>query len=584
MESGKTVSHYTLDRRLGAGGMGEVWLAQDTRLDRKVAIKFLSPLLGSNSEAQERFLREAKATAQLDHPNVVPIHDFGDDNGSTFIVMAYLEGESLRQVLDRVGAHIPLLDILRWGKETARGLAEAHRAGITHRDIKPDNILLNRKREARIADFGLARVAAATQLTQTGAGMGTLRYVSPEQAAGRNVDHRTDLFSLGATLYELLVGHPPFRGDDPAAILYAVAHSTPEPLGQFRKDFPEPLVALVEALLEKDPIHRPQSADVVATALERMEESVSRGETVAPLELVIPPADLTVPIPGPEPTAGGIPTWVKAVVAFAIIAAGVWGVSQFLGGEGENEGQTTARQTPPDPSRLVAMFPFAYTGPQENAHHAASLASMLGFVLQGTGTFELVPSDTLLGFVDRQGLDITQTSVPGEVAAAMDANRYLTGELVAAGGGFQIMATLHDGESNVLLDVTERSNSVEDLQAAMDRLGLTLLEELLDGPTDELRRVAVQSAGSLPALKAYLKGEALYRGSFYKNSLNKEALSEFQAAVAEDSTFAIAHFRITTIAAWEELPALILPSAQAAFRHRRSLPPQHPATGRGKTR
>jgi len=241
MKAGQTVTHYKLQKRLGAGGMGEVWLADDTRLERPVAIKFISPMLGSDREAQQRFLREARAAAKLrNHPNVVPVYELGEAEGSTFIVMDYVEGESLREVIEREGKGIPLLDCLRWAKETADGLTAAHAEGITHRDIKPDNVLLDSRRQIRIADFGLARLATSTQLTQTGAGMGTLKYMSPEQATGKNIDHRTDLFSLGATLYELLAGTPAFRGDDPPALIYAVAHSEPEPLGEYRDDLPPP--------------------------------------------------------------------------------------------------------------------------------------------------------------------------------------------------------------------------------------------------------------------------------------------------------------------------------------------------------
>jgi serine/threonine protein kinase len=269
---GKTVGHYSVLEELGRGGMGEVYLAEDTRLERKVALKFL-PYFASQDETEKaRFIQEAKAAARLSHANIAQVHEIGEEEGRLYIVMEYVSGGSLRDVLDEAkGRPLPLEKVLAWAQQTAEGLAEAHNHRIVHRDIKPDNLMLNQKGQIKITDFGLARLETTTRLTVSGAQLGTVNYMSPEQVLGKAVDHRADLFSLGTTLYELLTGHRAFEGSDANSTYYAILNETVDPLDRYCRDLPAGIESLVVKLLEKDPTLRIQSADDVASEVRRIQ-------------------------------------------------------------------------------------------------------------------------------------------------------------------------------------------------------------------------------------------------------------------------------------------------------------------------
>ena len=265
---GQTLSHYQVIEGLGGGGMGVVYKAYDTKLKHVRALKFLPPHLSTSDEAKERFSHEARAASALDHPNICTIHEIGEtDDGQLFIAMAYYEGETLKKKIER--GPLPLDEALDYAAQVARGLAKAHAHGIIHRDIKPANVIVTEPAPAeaegiaKILDFGLAKMADV-QLTQTGARMGTVAYMSPEQARGDKVDHRTDIWSLGAVLYEMLTGERPFMGDYPEAVIYSVLHETPPPITEINPDVPADLDHVVEMCLEKDKALRyPSAADLL---------------------------------------------------------------------------------------------------------------------------------------------------------------------------------------------------------------------------------------------------------------------------------------------------------------------------------
>jgi len=236
---GSKVGHYTILEKLGSGGMGEVWLAEDTRLERKVALKFLPHFAAQDETEKARFIQEAKAAAKLSHANIAQVYEIGEENGRLYIVMEYVPGGSLRDVLDEAkGKSLPLEKVLTWVQQTAEGLAEAHSHGIIHRDIKPDNLMLTEKGQVKITDFGLARLETATRLTASGTTLGTVNYMSPEVVTGKEVDHRSDLFSLGATFFELLTGQQVFRGEDANSTYFAILNQSVDPLTRYRKDLP----------------------------------------------------------------------------------------------------------------------------------------------------------------------------------------------------------------------------------------------------------------------------------------------------------------------------------------------------------
>jgi hypothetical protein len=278
LRSGERLGSYEVIDRLGAGGMGEVYRARDTRLGRTVAIKVLRS--GANPELLRRLDREARAASALNHPNIVHIYDVGAAAGlagAHYVVMELVEGETVRRRL-RSGP-LPIPEMLDLGAQLADGLAKAHRAGIVHRDLKPENVMVTPDGVLKILDFGLAKVvgvpladvAAGDTLsrygTQAGMLLGTLEYMSPEQASGRAMDHRTDQFSLGLMLHEMATGRPPFRRDTPAQVLAAVIERDPEPLRRLRPDVPAALESLVSRCLQKEPERRFAKTDELASEL-----------------------------------------------------------------------------------------------------------------------------------------------------------------------------------------------------------------------------------------------------------------------------------------------------------------------------
>jgi eukaryotic-like serine/threonine-protein kinase len=262
---GRTVSQYEIREKLGAGGMGVVYKAYDTRLERTVALKFLPPQNSTDPEQQSRFLQEARAASALDHPNIAVIHEIVEDSdGQMFIAMQYCEGEPLKS---KIARGISTEEAVTYGVQIARALDHAHRHGIVHRDIKPGNIIVTPESGIKIIDFGLAKLRDATQTL--GTTTGTLPYMSPEQTTGQAVDHRTDIWSLGTVLYEMLSGRPAFSGDA-GAVMYSITHREPPRLRDARPDLPAELDRIVHRCLQKDPERRYSSAADVARELETM--------------------------------------------------------------------------------------------------------------------------------------------------------------------------------------------------------------------------------------------------------------------------------------------------------------------------
>src|SRR5215813_13429116 len=289
--AGTRLGRYEISSQLGAGGMGEVYLAWDTQLDRNVALKVLPPDLVSNQERMRRFVQEAKVTSALSHANIAHLYEIGEACDIRFIAMEYVEGQSLDARIS--GRPLDPAEVVDICIQIADALEEAHTKGITHRDIKPSNIILSTRNQVKLLDFGLAKVARlaeqslasdiATQLkTSPGMVMGTVQYMSPEQALGREIDHRTDIFSLGVVIYEMATGRLPFCGATATEIVDRIIHAQPEAIGRFNYNAPAELQRIVRKSLEKDRERRYQSMRELLVDLKNLKRDSNAGPGIAP--------------------------------------------------------------------------------------------------------------------------------------------------------------------------------------------------------------------------------------------------------------------------------------------------------------
>ncbi|MCH9032657.1 MAG: protein kinase, partial [candidate division Zixibacteria bacterium] len=268
LTAGTKISHYEIISKIGAGGMGEVYLAEDSQLDRKVALKFLPSHLSEDESSRARFTREAKAAAKLDHPNIVPVYEVGEFQGRPFFAMANIEGQTLREVIKQ--GKLSVSEAVNLTMQICEGLNEAHAAGVVHRDIKPANIIIDKNGKPRLLDFGLATVAGQEKLTKTGSTLGTAGYMSPEQVQGQKADHRSDLFSVGVVLYEMITGQTPFDAEHEAAIHYNIINETPEPLARFKSGVSAELQRIIDKALDKNTGTRYQTATGMLADLRRL--------------------------------------------------------------------------------------------------------------------------------------------------------------------------------------------------------------------------------------------------------------------------------------------------------------------------
>ena len=288
---GTTISHYKILEKLGEGGMGVVYKAHDTKLDRDVALKFLPQQITVSEEDKDRFLQEAKAISALNHPNIATIHDIDELDGHKCLVLEYIPGGTLKSKLKYLKSEdkeFSLAEVLDYGIQAAEALAHAHRRLIVHRDVKTDNLMLTDEGKLKLTDFGLAKLRGSVQVTKAGTTVGTAAYMSPEQIRGEEIDQRSDIFSFGVVLYELLTSHLPFRGEFETALSYSILNENAPPVKSLRKDAPEALEKVINQCLEKEKTKRYQSTDDLVAELRKVQQEITATVTIVAKQSRVP--------------------------------------------------------------------------------------------------------------------------------------------------------------------------------------------------------------------------------------------------------------------------------------------------------
>jgi tetratricopeptide (TPR) repeat protein/TolB-like protein len=558
--AGRRVGHYRLLGMVGSGGMGTVYRAHDSRLNRDVALKFLPSHLSADPQARDRLLVEARAAAALEHPNVCVIHEIGETtDGRPFIAMACHEGETLRERLGR-GALSPE-EAASVATQIARGLRAAHTRGIVHRDVKPGNVMLCADGTVRLLDFGLAKLADVT-LTGPGVRTGTVAYMSPEQARGDVLDARTDLWSLGVVLYEMLAGERPFRGGNDPAVIQAIVHERPEPLRVRRPETPGWLSGVVERLLEKEPERR------YGSAAELLHDLTSPPSAARPRSLR-----------GWRPA--GRPATVGAVGILSMAA--LWSLAGKKDAPDIPEAPNAhAAPTATAPAPAIAVLPFSVRGEGLELWREG-MVDLLSTGLDGAGGLRAIHSRTLLArwseeFGDRNVVDLASALA---VARQTGARYAMVGSVIAAGPRIRLVVDIYDLASGHSLGQPQVEGSPDSILGLVDRLGMQTVALILEQDPGELPPIELAgvTTTSLVALKAYLEGQARFRRSEFRR-----ASEAWERAVRADSTFALAYLNLGEAYGWDE--ARDLERAEQAWRRSlrliERLPPREKALVRAR--
>lgn len=532
---------YTVERELGGGGMSRVFVALEHALGRRVVIKTLPEDATLGTSAAERFRREILTAARIEHANIVPVLAAGDIAGTPYFVMPWVDGDSLRQLLQR--ERVPLPQAISILRDVARALAAAHAQGVVHRDIKPENILLSGG-AARVTDFGVAKaLSVATQSPATNAGMtglgisiGTPAYMAPEQlAADPALDHRADIYAWGLVAYELLSGHYPFEGLSGAALLQAQLGTNPPALAQRDPSIPAGVSGLVVRTLLKDPANRPQSATELIAALDDAHSSSTRagvGEQK-------------------RPTSRTIGLLVGAVAVVVVAGVGIW---------------RALKPAPTTDEGVIAVAPFHVSGSEQLRYLREGIADLM--VPQLASIAKVKPSSARQMFASWKrvaGSMDTDLDDDGmlKAASAIGAGQVIVGSIVSTGPNILINAQLRRVRGNSVVHSDTVMGVVDSVVAMTARLTAKLL--LVSDGASAARLTEVMRAKPA-AITAFLNGERNYRSGRYN-----DALKQFAESYAADSTFPLVPLRIHTVNGWMLSDAIAGPWVQRALAHRAQL-------------